>query len=99
MEIPLGPPLAVNILIKTFFVILDHNGQVELVLSFGLPDFFSAYAGKFLVFSSSCLPLLPLDINSLFLPDTQQNLPVQSRRSSSLPVHLMPHKDSLLLPL
>ena len=50
--------------------------------------FFSAYAGNFLVLSPSCLSLLPPDVNSLFLLDTQQNFPVQPRWSSSPPAHL-----------
>lgn len=89
MKILLVPPLAVIVFVKTFFVILNHSGQVELVLGFDLPVFFSVYVGNFPVLSPCCLPLLPLDINSLFLTDTQQKFPVQSCCSSSLPVHLM----------
>ena len=70
MKILLGPPLAVNILVKTFFVILYHSGQIELMLGSSLSRFLSVYAGNFLVLSPSCLSLLPLDINSLFLMET-----------------------------
>lgn len=72
MEILLGPLLPVNKFVKTFFVILYHTGQVALMLGFNLSHFFLEYACNFLVLFPSCMSLLPLNINSLFLPETQK---------------------------
>lgn len=49
MEILLGPPLTVNIFLKTFFAVFYHSGRVELMLGYSLSDFFPAYASSLLV--------------------------------------------------
>jgi len=64
MEILFGPLLNIYILVKTFFVVLYHSGQVELIMGFSLSDFLPAYDSNFNVLYLSCLSLLPQELNS-----------------------------------
>lgn len=92
MEILFGPLLNIYLFVKTFFVVLYHSGQVELILSFSLSDFLPAYDSNFIVLYLSCLSLLPQEPNSWSL--SKNSL---FSHSGFLPNRLMAHEDSLLL--
>ena len=99
MEILLSPPLTVNIFVIIFFVLFYPNGQVEFKLGFCLSDFLTAYPNSFLVFSSSCLFILPQEEDTLFSSWSlnREKFPIHPHWSSSLLAHLVIEGDSLLL--
>ena len=72
MEILLSSSLTVDIFVKAFLILFYCSGQSELKLGFCLPNSRPAYLSNFLVISPSSLPLLLVDLDSLFLPESQQ---------------------------
>ena len=80
-----------------FSVLFYNSGQVVFKLSFCLSNFLPAYPNNFFVLSLSCQSLLPQEVDSLFLLESQKKLPVHPCQSSCLLAHLMAQGESLLL--
>jgi len=99
MEILHSPPLTVNIFVKKFFVHVYLNGKVEFKLGFCFSSVLPAHPNNFFVLFLSSLSLLPEELDSLFLPEPQEKLPVHPCQSFSLLAQLAAQGYSLLLHL
>lgn len=98
MEIHLSPSFVINIS-KGILGVFYSTIQTDFKLGIDLSSFLPAQ----LVSSSKvllhCLLLLPVFINSLFLPEFLNKLSVQPGWSSPWPAKLLVNWDSLLLHL
>ena len=72
MEILLGLPLTVDIIVKEFLVPFYPSGQVDFELGFCLSDFLSAHLNNLFVLFLICPSLLPQEVDSLFLLEPQE---------------------------
>ena len=63
MEILLGPPLAVNIFIKTLFIVFNNGDQITFLLGFHLCNLLSPYPSNFPELFPSCLPFFSQSLN------------------------------------
>jgi len=80
MEILPRLPLAVDVFIEIFIVVLYLRGRVQFYLGFSFSNFLPAQLHYVLVIVISCLPILPNTINFTFVPAFQPKASVQPDR-------------------